>query len=49
MYIQDQLREIRAAIAEAEARAGQAAGSVSLLAVSKSFPAEDVRQAYDDG
>ena len=49
MYIQDQLREIRAAIAEGEARAGQAAGSVSLLAVSKTFPAEDVRQAYDDG
>ena len=49
MYIQDQLREIRAAIAEAEARSGQAAGSVSLLAVSKTFPAADVRQAYDDG
>ena len=49
MYIQDQHREIRAAIAEAVARAGRAAGSVSLLVVSKSFPAEDVRQAYDDG
>lgn len=49
MYIQDQLREIRAAIAAAEARAGRAAGSVSLLAVSKTFPAADVQQAYDDG
>ena len=49
MYRQDQLREIRAAIAAAEARAGRAAGSVSLLAVSKTFPAEDVQQAYDDG
>ena len=49
MHILDQLREIRAAIAAAEARAGRAAGSVSLLAVSKTFPAADVQQAYDDG
>lgn len=49
MYIQDQLRQIRADIAAAEQRAGRAPGSVLLLAVSKTFPAEDVVQAYRDG
>ena len=49
MYIQDQLAEIRAAIAAAERRAGRPAGSVQLLAVSKTFPVEDIMQAYHDG
>lgn len=49
MYIQDQLAEIRAAIAAAEQRAGRPAGSVQLLAVSKTFPVEDIMQAYNDG
>ena len=49
MYIQDQLAEIRAAIAAAERRAGRPAGSVQLLAVSKTFPVEDIMQAYNDG
>ena len=49
MYIQDQLAEIRAAIAAAETRAGRPAGSVQLLAVSKTFPVEDIMQAYRDG
>lgn len=49
MYIQDQLAEIRAAIAAAERRAGRPAGSVKLLAVSKTFPVEDIMQAYNDG
>lgn len=49
MYIQDQLQEIRAAIAAAEQRAGRSAGSVTLLAVSKTFPVEDIMQAYADG
>lgn len=49
MYIQDQLEEIRAAIAAAEQRAGRPAGSVTLLAVSKTFPVSDIMQAYADG
>ena len=49
MYIQDQLAEIRAGIAAAERRAGRPAGSVQLLAVSKTFPVEDIMQAYRDG
>lgn len=49
MYIQDQLNEIRAAIAAAEQRAGRPAGSVTLLAVSKTFPVSDIMQAYADG
>lgn len=49
MYIQDQLQEIRARIAAAEQRAGRPAGSVTLLAVSKTFPVSDILQAYADG
>lgn len=49
MYIQHQLEEIRAAIAAAEKRAGRPAGSVTLLAVSKTFPVADIMQAYEDG
>lgn len=49
MYIQDQLQEIRARIAAAEQRAGRPVGSVQLLAVSKTFPVEDIMQAYADG
>lgn len=49
MYIQDQLQEIRSRIAAAEQRAGRPAGSVTLLAVSKTFPVGDIMQAYKDG
>ncbi len=49
MYIQDQLEEIRANIRAAEQRAGRPAGSTTLLAVSKTFPVEDIMQAYADG
>lgn len=49
MYIQNQLAEIRAGIAAAEQRAGRPAGSVTLLAVSKTFPVQDIMQAYADG
>ena len=49
MYIQDQLNEIRAAIRAAEQRAGRPEGSVTLLAVSKTFPVSDIMQAYADG
>lgn len=49
MYIQDQLGEIRNAIARAATRAGRTAESVTLLAVSKTFPVSDIMQAYADG
>ena len=49
MYIEDQLAEIREKIAAAEKRAGRAAGSVALLAVSKTFPVSDIMHAYQDG
>lgn len=49
MYIQDQLGEIRNAIAVAAARAGRTAESITLLAVSKTFPVSDIMQAYADG
>lgn len=49
MYIQDQLAEIRENISAAEKKAGRPAGSVSLLAVSKTFPVSDIMHAYDDG
>lgn len=49
MYIQDQLQEIKDNIAAAEKRAGRPTGSVKLLAVSKTFPVEDIMQAYQDG
>lgn len=49
MYIEDQLKEIRSNIAAAEQKAGRAPGSVSLLAVSKTFPVSDIMHAYEDG
>ena len=49
MSIATQLESIRARIAAAEARAGRAPGSVTLLAVSKTFPAQDVAAAYAAG
>ena len=49
MYIEDQLAEIREKIAAAEKKAGRAAGSVALLAVSKTFPVSDIMHAYEDG
>ncbi len=49
MYIEDQLAEIREKIAAAEKKAGRAAGSVALLAVSKTFPVSDIMHAYQDG
>ncbi|MBE6409691.1 MAG: YggS family pyridoxal phosphate-dependent enzyme [Akkermansiaceae bacterium] len=49
MYIQDQLGEIRKAISGAAARAGRTAESITLLAVSKTFPVSDILQAYADG
>lgn len=49
MHIPAQLEEIRQELAEAESVAQRAAGSVQLLAVSKTFPVSDIRQAYDCG
>lgn len=49
MSIADNLNRIRERILEAESKAGRAPGSVRLLAVSKTFPPEDVRAAFDAG
>lgn len=49
MSISTQLDSIRSRIAAAEARAGREPGSVTLLAVSKTFPAQDVAVAYAAG
>ena len=43
------LDEVRQRIAKAAADASRDASSVELLAVSKTFPAEDVRAAFDAG
>lgn len=49
MSIEESLNDVRGRIAAAEARVGRTPGSVTLLAVSKTFPAADVAQAYDCG
>ncbi len=49
MYIPKHLSEIRDLIAQAELRAQRPAGSVKLLAVSKTFPCSDIMQSYDAG
>jgi pyridoxal phosphate enzyme (YggS family) len=43
------LNEVRQRIAHAEAAASRDASSVALLAVSKTFPAEDVRAVFEAG
>jgi pyridoxal phosphate enzyme (YggS family) len=43
------LREIRARIGEAAARAGRPPTDIRLIAVSKTFPADAVRAAYEAG
>ena len=47
--IHDHLESVRTQITAAEAAAGRPAGSVRLLAVSKTFPAEDVAEAFECG
>lgn len=47
--IQQSLREVRARIAEYEKRHGRSPGSVQLVAVSKTHPAESVRRAAAGG
>lgn len=49
MSIRENLESIRARMEEAVLAAGREAGCVKLLAVSKTFPAEDVQSAYDVG
>ena len=47
--IREHLESVREQIAAAEAAAGRPAGSVRLLAVSKTFPAEDIAEAFAYG
>ena len=49
MEIVARLQEVRERIAQAETRAGRKPGGVQLLAVSKTFPASAVREAYHAG
>ncbi len=48
-HISDQLQETLEAIAQAEQRSGRPAGSVQLLAVSKTFTCQDILTAYEAG
>jgi pyridoxal phosphate enzyme (YggS family) len=47
--IAGRLADVRARIAEAAARAGRSPSDVLLIAVSKTFPVDAVRAAYDAG
>lgn len=49
LRVADQLRAIRARIAEAEREAARPAGAARLVAVSKTFGAEDIRPAIAAG
>lgn len=49
MTIAERVREIRARIAEAAARAGRSPDEVTLVAVSKSVPVEAMQEAYAAG
>lgn len=48
-HIPGRLAEIRARMAEAAARAGRPPSAIQLVAVSKTFPIDAVRAAYDAG
>jgi len=47
--IASRLEKVRARIAEAAGRAGHSRADVRLIAVSKTFPLDDIRSAYDAG
>jgi pyridoxal phosphate enzyme (YggS family) len=49
LSIPERLAEIRARIADRAARAGRSPSAVRLIAVSKTFPVETIRVAYDAG
>jgi pyridoxal phosphate enzyme (YggS family) len=48
-HLAENLNAVRAAIAEAERISGRTAGSVELVAVSKTHPSELIRQAFEAG
>ena len=47
--LQHNYQSVCAQLADAEQRAGRPAGSVRLVAVSKTFPAADIREVYTAG
>jgi hypothetical protein len=49
MSIADNLAEVRERICVAAHRAGRSPGDIALMAVSKTFSAERIREAYDAG
>ncbi|NLS18995.1 YggS family pyridoxal phosphate-dependent enzyme [Rhizobium sp. P40RR-XXII] len=49
MELQERLNEVRSHIAAAERQAGKATGSVQLVAVSKTFDADQIRPAISAG
>jgi pyridoxal phosphate enzyme (YggS family) len=49
LTIAENLAEVRARIAEAARRAGRSATEITLVAVSKTFPADRVREAWEAG
>jgi pyridoxal phosphate enzyme (YggS family) len=49
MDIRDNLATVKAEIARAEAAAGRSAGAVTLVAVSKTFEADEIRPALEAG
>ncbi len=49
MELQDRLNAVKAEIAKAEQGAGREAGSATLVAVSKTFEADEIRPALDAG
>jgi PLP dependent protein len=48
-FVAERLAEVRGRIAEAARRSGRAADAVTLVAVSKTFPADRVREAFAAG
>lgn len=47
--IAEQLKDVLDRIRQAEQRSGRPAGAINLVAVSKTFPAEDVQECYQAG
>ena len=47
--LQQNYAEVCRRIAEAEQKAGRQAGEVGLIAVSKTFPSDDIREVYAAG
>jgi pyridoxal phosphate enzyme (YggS family) len=49
MSITENVAEVRQRIADAAQRAGRDPGEITLMAVSKTFPAQSIREAYGTG